>query len=113
MQLAGERRGLGWGVSLAASRAVGRQPANLTGTNLSSRDPDFMRTLLADNVFVFQGLRKKVAVVAEVQTARPKRSRSLAWPAYLANARAILGCDAVLCVFGLSADAVLGACARS
>ena len=80
----------------------------IADSNLSSRDPDFMKTLLADNVFVFQGLRKKVAVVAEVQTARPKRSRSLAWPAYLANARAILRCDTVLCVFGLSADAVLG-----
>ena len=55
-----------------------------------------------------QGLRKKVAVIAEVQTARPGRPRSLAWPAYLANARAILGCDTVLCVFGLSAEAMLG-----
>lgn len=80
----------------------------ITDSNLSSRDPDFMKTLLADNVFVFHGPRKKVAVIAEVQTARPGRPRSLAWPAYLANARAILGCDAVLCVFGLSADAVLG-----
>jgi hypothetical protein len=80
----------------------------IADSNLSSRDPDFMKTLLADNVFVFQGLRKKVAVIAEVQTARPGRARSLAWPAYLANARAILGCDAILCVFGLGTDAVLG-----
>jgi hypothetical protein len=80
----------------------------IADSNVSSRDPNFMKTLLADNVFVFQGLRKKVAVIAEVQTARPRRPRSLAWPAYLANTRAILGCDAILCVFGLSADAVLG-----
>ena len=80
----------------------------IADSNLSSRDPEFMKTLLADNVFVYQGLRRKVAVIAEVQAARPGRPRSLAWPAYLANARAILGCDAILCVFGLNAEAVLG-----
>jgi hypothetical protein len=80
----------------------------LADTNLSSRDPKFFKTLLADNVFILQGLRKKVAVIAEVQTTPPRRGRSLAWPAYLANARAILGCDTVLCVIGLTADAVRG-----
>jgi hypothetical protein len=80
----------------------------IADTNLSSRDPRFLKTLLADSVFLFEGLRRKVAVVAEVQTARPGRSRSLAWPVYLASARAIHGCDAILCVIGLSSDAVLG-----
>src|ERR1700745_1948381 len=34
----------------------------IADSNLSSRDPHFMKTLLADNVFVFPGLRKKGGV---------------------------------------------------
>jgi hypothetical protein len=75
-------------------------------SDLSSRDPDLIKILLADNVFVFQGLGKRLAVVFEVQASRPDPSRKLAWPAYLTVARAIHGCDAILCVIGLSAAAV-------
>ncbi len=75
-------------------------------SNLSSREPELLKTLLADNVFVFRGVPKKLAVVFEVQASRPGRSHSLAWPAYLANARAVHGCDAILCVIGLTAEAV-------
>jgi hypothetical protein len=75
---------------------------------LSSTDPDRLKELIADNVFLFRGLNKQVAVVFEVQTSRPKQDRKLAWPAYLAVTRAIHKCDTVLCVIGLSADAVRG-----
>src|SRR5258707_962433 len=75
-------------------------------SNVSSRDPDLLKTLIADNVFVFQGVPRKLAVVFEVQATRPGRSRSLAWPAYLAVARSIHGCEAVLCVIGLTHAAV-------
>jgi len=75
---------------------------------LSSTDPDRLKELIADNVFVFRGLDKQVAVVFEVQTSRPKQDRKLAWPAYLTITRAIHKCDTMLCVIGLSADAVRG-----
>jgi hypothetical protein len=77
-------------------------------SNLSSRDPDLLKTLIADNVFLFKGLKKTIAVVFEVQSGRPDKKRRLAWPAYLATARAVYQCDAVFCVVGLSADAVRG-----
>jgi hypothetical protein len=80
----------------------------LADSNLSSRDPDLLRTLLADNVFLFQGLKKRIAVIAEVQTARPGHPRSLAWPAYVTNARAIYDCNTILLVIGLTASAVRG-----
>ena len=75
---------------------------------LSSTDPDRLKELIADNVFVFRNRDKQVAVVFEVQTSRPKQDRKLAWPAYLTITRAIHKCDTVLCVIGLSADAVQG-----
>jgi len=77
-------------------------------SNLSSRDPDLLKTLIADNVFLFKGAKKTIAVVFEVQSAEPRRDRQFAWPAYLATARAVHKCDAVMCVIGLSRDAVLG-----
>lgn len=77
-------------------------------SNLSNRDPDYLKELIADNVFLFKGLTRQVAVVFEVQTGRSDQDRKLAWPAYLTNARAIHKCDTVLCVIGLSADAVRG-----
>jgi hypothetical protein len=75
---------------------------------LSSTDPDYLKELTADNVFVFSGPGKQLAVVFEVQTGRPKQDRKLAWPAYLTVTRAIHKCDTVLCVIGLSRDAVRG-----
>jgi hypothetical protein len=80
----------------------------LADSNLSSRDPDLPKTLLADNVFLFQEPGKRIAVVAEVQTAPPGHPRSLAWPAYVTNARSIYGCDTILFVIGLTAAAVKG-----
>jgi hypothetical protein len=80
----------------------------LADSNLSSRDPDLPKTLLADNVFLFQGPKNRVAVIAEVQTAPPGRPRSLAWPAYVTNARSIYDCDTILLVIGLTATAVQG-----
>jgi hypothetical protein len=77
-------------------------------SNLSSRDPDLLKTLIADNVFLFKGPEKTIAVVFEVQSLGPRRDRKLAWPAYLATARAVYKCDTVLCVIGLSAEAVTG-----
>jgi len=77
-------------------------------SNLSNRDPNYLKELIADNVFLFNGLTRRLAVVFEVQTSRPKQDRKLAWPAYLTNARAVHKCDTVLCVIGLSADAVRG-----
>ena len=81
---------------------------DLKDSNLSSRDPDYLKELIADNVFLFKGISRRVAVVFEVQSGRPKPDRKLAWPAYLTIARAIHKCDTVLCVIGLSADAVRG-----
>ena len=81
---------------------------DLRDSNLSNRDPDYLKELIADNVFLFRGLGSQLAVVLEVQTGRPKQDRKLAWPAYLTNARAVHQCDTVLCVIGLSADAVRG-----
>jgi len=54
------------------------------------------------------GCSCQVAVVFEVQSRRPSQDRKLAWPAYLTVTRAIHKCDTVLCVIGLSADAVRG-----
>jgi hypothetical protein len=77
-------------------------------SNLSNRDADYLKELVADNVFLFQGLSQRVAVVFEVQTGRPHQDRKLAWPAYVTSARAIHKCETVLCVIGLSAGAVQG-----
>ena len=59
-------------------------------------------------MFVFKGGGVKIAVVAEVQTGRPGRSRSLSWPAYVANARARHKCDSILMVFATNANAANG-----
>jgi hypothetical protein len=93
--------------SLGVRLPAGAVPA-LTDSNLSNRDPGYLKELIADNVFLFQGRTRQLAVVFEVQTSRPKQDRKLAWPAYLTNARAVHKCDTVLCVIGLSADAVRG-----
>jgi hypothetical protein len=59
-------------------------------------------------VFVFDGDGHRVAVIAEVQTDRPDTERSLAWPAYVANARRRHGCDTLLMIFAISKDAARG-----
>jgi hypothetical protein len=93
--------------SLGVRLPYGAVPA-IRDSNLSNRDPDYLKELIADNVFLFRGRTRQLAVVFEVQTGRPKQDRKLAWPAYLTNARAIHKCDTVLCVIGLSAEAVRG-----
>lgn len=83
----------------------------LADSDLSDRHPgdnDQVLVLLSDNVFVFKGGGVKIAVVAEVQTGRPGRSRSLSWPAYVANARARHKCDSILMVFATNANAANG-----
>jgi len=67
----------------------------MADSNLSARDPS---TLISDNVIVFQGMGRKVAVIAEVQKGRPDSTRHLAWPAYVCNARVMHGCDVILFV---------------
>lgn len=80
----------------------------MADSNLSIRDPKLKKSLIADNVIVFDGVDGKVAVIAEVQTDWPDRSRSLAWPAYACVARSRHKCDVILMVIGLGRDAVRG-----
>jgi hypothetical protein len=80
----------------------------MADSNLSIRDPRLKKSLIADNVIVFDGVDGKVAVIAEVQTDWPDRSRSLAWPAYACVARSRHKCDVILMVIGLDRDAVRG-----
>jgi hypothetical protein len=92
-------------------RFESRVSATIADSDLSDRDADDVDrilTLLSDNVFVFKGGGAKVAVVAEVQTGRPGRSRSLSWPAYAANARARHKCDSILMIFATNANAANG-----
>ena len=77
-------------------------------SNLSLCDPGWKKTLIVDNVVVFDGIDGKVAVIAEVQTNPPNRSRLLAWPAYVCVARSIYKCDVILLVIGLGKKAVRG-----
>lgn len=83
--------------------------ATIADSNLSGRDvgngSDQVRGLFSDNVFVFEGHGRRVAVIAEVQTGRPDTGRSLSWPAYVANARHRHRCDALLMVFAITKDA--------
>ena len=74
-------------------------------SNLSAREPS---TLISDNVLVFEGMNRKVAVIAEVQKRRPDSTRRLSWPAYVCNARVLHGCDVILLVFALTRAAALG-----
>jgi len=83
----------------------------LADSDLSDREPgddDRVLALFSDNVFVFKGGGAKVAVVAEVQTGRPGKSRSLSWPAYLMNARARHKCDSILMIFATNSNAASG-----
>lgn len=88
-----------------------RISAILADSDLSDRDPgdhDQVLALLSDNVFVFKGDGVKIAVVAEVQTGRPDMSRSLSWPAYVANARARHKCGGILMIFATNWNAASG-----
>jgi hypothetical protein len=86
--------------------------ATLANSDLSDREPEdgkkWFRNLFSDNVFVFEGDGRQVAVIAEVQTDPPDRDRSLSWPAYVANARRRHRCDTLLMVFATDEDAARG-----
>lgn len=81
---------------------------NLADSNLSDRDPEKIKNMFADNVFVFRGSKRTIAVVAEVQTSDPDHERELKWPAYAANARVRHDCDTYLLVFATSREAAAG-----
>lgn len=83
----------------------------LGDSNLSDRAADgneYLRSLFSDNVFVFEEDRRRVAVIAEVQSDRPDERCSLSWPAYVANARRRHRCDTLLMVFAVTKDAARG-----
>jgi hypothetical protein len=84
----------------------------IADSNLDDRDAhdgdDKVRGLFSDNVFVFEERGRRVAVITEVQTARPDTERSLSWPAYVANARRRHRCDALLMIFAITKDAARG-----
>jgi hypothetical protein len=86
--------------------------ATLADSNLSDRDADNDKEqipgLFSDNVFVFEGDGRRVAVIVEVQSDRPDTDRSLSWPAYVANARRRHHCDTLLLVFAVTKDAARG-----
>lgn len=91
----------------------GPQPtATIADSNLSYRDADngsdLVRGLFSDNVFVFEGDKRRIAVIAEVQSGRPDEECSLSWPAYVANARRRHHCDTLLMVFALTKGAARG-----
>jgi hypothetical protein len=83
-----------------------RVATTLADSNLSDRDTNgddnLVRNLFSDNVFVFEGDGRGVAVIAEVQTDRPDTKRSFSWPAYVANARRRHGCDTLLMIFAVT-----------
>jgi hypothetical protein len=83
--------------------------AVVADSNLSARDPS---VLIADKVQLWQGIDRKVAVITEVQKTRPDPSRSLAWPAYICNARVEHECDVILLVFALT-EAIARASAKT
>jgi hypothetical protein len=80
----------------------------IADTDLSHRGPRILKELRSDNVFLFQGMGEKVAVVVEVQTSSPKRDRQLAWPCYVTSAREVHDCKAYLLVVAAGRDALTG-----
>ena len=48
----------------------------IADSDLSHRSPRMLKELRSDNVFLFQGMHEKVAVVVEVQTSRPNHNHS-------------------------------------
>jgi hypothetical protein len=96
------------GIHLTFGSEVG---ATVADSNLSDRaadGDDYLRSLFSDNVFVFEGGGRRVAVIAEVQSNRPNEDCSLSWPAYVANARRRHRCDTLLMVFAISKGAARG-----
>lgn len=88
-----------------------RATSTIADSNLSDRDADgnnYFSGLFSDNVFVFEGDRRRIAVIAEVQSRRPDEECSLSWPAYVANARRRHRCDTLLMVFAITKDAARG-----
>ena len=68
--------------------------ARLESGDLSEHTPAAYH---ADALVTFSGEQRALAVVVEVQL-RPDRRKHLSWPAYLATARARLGCPVMLLV---------------
>lgn len=96
------------GIQLHFGSQVG---ATIADSNLSNRDAgpgEYFRGLFSDNVFVFEGDGRRVAIIAEVQSRRPNEECSLSWPAYVANARRRHRCDTLLMVFVITKDAARG-----
>jgi hypothetical protein len=79
----------------------------IADSDLSHRGPRVLKELRSDNVFLFQGAEEKVAVIVEVQTARPRHSQQLAWPCYVTSARAVHDCKAYLLVVAASRGALV------
>jgi hypothetical protein len=80
----------------------------IADSDLSHRSPRMLKELRSDNVFLFQGMDEKVAVVVEVQTSRPNHKRRLTWPCYVTSAREAYDCKAYLLVVAASRDALTG-----
>jgi hypothetical protein len=80
----------------------------IADSDLSHRGPRLLKELRSDNVFLFQGMHEKVAVVVEVQTSRPNHKRKLTWPCYVTSAREVHDCKAYLLVVAASRDALTG-----
>jgi hypothetical protein len=80
----------------------------IADSDLSYRDPDQLKELRADNVFLFPGMHETIAVVVEVQTTWPDHERTLAWPCYVTRARAVHDCKAFMLVIATSKDASRG-----
>ena len=80
----------------------------IADSDLSHRTPRMLKELRSDNVFLFQGMHEKVAVVVEVQTSRPNHKRKLTWPCYVTSAREVHDCKAYLLVVAAGRDALTG-----
>src|ERR1700734_3563136 len=78
----------------------------IADSDLSHRTPRMLKELRSDNVFLFQGMDEKVAVVVEVQTSRPNHKRKLTWPCYVTSAREVHDCKAYLLVVAAGRDAL-------
>ena len=80
----------------------------IADSDLSHRTPRLLKELRADNVFLFPGMHETIAVVVEVQTARPGKKRLSTWPCYVTSARLVHGCKAYLLVIATSEAASTG-----
>jgi hypothetical protein len=80
----------------------------IADSDISHRGPRILKELRSDNVFLFQGMHEKVAVIVEVQTSSPKHDRQLAWPCYVTSAREVHDCKAYLLVIAAGRGALAG-----